>query len=88
MQSQATDQERDRLSALLLDAEQRLAKVPELEVKIADLERELKQTRDERESARQELHQLDQVSMYGRRMLRLVRPAIVPLRKARRRLHR
>lgn len=86
MQSEATDKDRERLSALLLDAEQRLAQVPELEVRIADLERELETTRSERDAARRELHQLDQVSMYGRRMLRLVRPAIVPLRKARRRL--
>jgi SAM-dependent methyltransferase len=79
-------QERDRLSELLVDAEQRLAKVPELNLRIADLEHELGAARGAEQAARREAQELDQMLMYGRRMLRHVRPLIKPLRKARRRL--
>lgn len=79
-------QERDRLSELLVDAEQRLAKVPELNLRIADLEHELGAARGAEQVARREAQELDQMLMYGRRMLRHVRPLIKPLRKARRRL--
>ncbi|MGZ4194655.1 MAG: hypothetical protein ACXVRW_19630 [Solirubrobacteraceae bacterium] len=79
-------QERDRLAGLLTDAEQRLAHVPELELRIADLEHELAAAREETAAARLEAQQLDQMLMYGRRMLHYVRPMIEPLRKARRRL--
>ena len=79
-------QEPDRLAALLVETEQRLADVPELELRIADLEFELTQARSEAAAARQEAKQLDQMLMYGRRMLRFVRPFIKPLRDARRRL--
>ena len=86
MESPSPTEERDRLAELLLDAEQRLAAVPELELRISDLEHELQSVQRERDDARQELGQLDQLNMYGRRMLRYVRPAIKPLRDARRRL--
>jgi chromosome segregation ATPase len=79
-------QESDRLAALLTDAEQRLAHVPELELRIADLEHELAAARQEAQAARREAQQLDQMLMYGRRALRYVRPMIKPLRDARRRL--
>lgn len=83
---QARAAERDRLVELLTDAEQRLAQVPELELRIADLEAELASARQEAAAARLEAQQLDQLLMYGRRMLRHVRPLIKPLRDARRRL--
>ena len=79
-------QEPDRLAALLVEAEQRLAAVPDLELRIADLEYELAQARRDVAAAREEAKQLDQMLMYGRRMLRFVRPFIKPLRDLRRRL--
>jgi poly(A) polymerase Pap1 len=79
-------QERDRLAELLVDAEQRLAQVPELKVRMADLELELVAARKAEAKARQEANELDQMLMYGRRLLRYVRPLIKPLRQARRRL--
>lgn len=78
--------EHDRLSQLLTDAEQRLATVPELHLRIADLEHELADARAAAEAARREARELDQMLMYGRRALRYIRPAIKPLRQARRRL--
>ncbi|HLH65516.1 MAG TPA: hypothetical protein VKV27_07420 [Solirubrobacteraceae bacterium] len=78
--------ERERLEALLLEAEQRLAEVPELRLRIADLERELAIARSAERAAREEALRLDQMLMYGRRMLHYVRPLIGPLRRARRRL--
>jgi hypothetical protein len=83
---QARAQERDRVAELLLDAEQRLAEVPELRLRIADLEHDLVLARNDAAEARREAQQLDQMLMYGRRMLRYVRPLIQPLRQARRRL--
>ncbi len=80
--------ERDELARLLAVAEQRLAAIPELELRIADLEFELAGTQAAADAARLEAQQLDQMLMYGRRMLRYVRPLIKPLRDARRRLHR
>jgi len=79
-------QERDRLAELLVDAEQRLAQVPELKLRMADLELELVAARKAEAKARQEANELDQMLMYGRRLLRHVRPLIKPLRQARRRL--
>ena len=76
------------LRELLLAAEQRLAGVPELQARIAGLEQELARSRAETAAARDEAQRLDQMLMYGRRMLRHVRPLIGPLRQARRRLHR
>jgi DNA repair ATPase RecN len=77
----------DALAALLIDAEQRLARVPDLEARIADLERELADARTQLAAAQEEVQRLDQMLMYGRRMLRYVRPLIGPLRAARRRHH-
>jgi chromosome segregation ATPase len=77
----------DTLAALLIDAEQRLARVPDLEARIGDLERELGETRAQLAAAQEEVQRLDQMLMYGRRMLRYVRPLIGPLRAARRRRH-
>lgn len=77
----------DALAALLIDAEQRLAGVPDLEARIADLERELAETRARLAASQEEVQRLDQMLMYGRRMLRYVRPLIGPLRAARRRRH-
>jgi SAM-dependent methyltransferase len=79
-------EERERLAELLVDAEQRLAAVPELSLSISQLEADLAAARNETEAARQEAQELDQMLMYGRRMLRYIRPLINPLRQARRRL--
>jgi len=78
--------ERDRLAALLTDAEYRLAGVPELKARIEDLERELAAARDVAAIARREAAELDRALLYGRRLLRHVRPLIQLLRKIRRRL--
>jgi hypothetical protein len=75
----------DALATLLVDAELRLAGVPDLEAHIAGLERELAAARSEAAAAQEEVLRLDQMLMYGRRMLRYVRPLIGPLRAARRR---
>ena len=80
--------ERDELSGLLVDAEQRLAIVPDLNARIEDLNAELAVARAATDAARREAWELDQMLMYGRRALRFVRPIIKPLRKARRRLRR
>jgi hypothetical protein len=77
----------DALAALLIDAEQRLAGVPDLEARISDLERDLADTRGQLAAAQEEIQRLDQMLMYGRRLLRYVRPLIGPLRAARRRRH-
>ena len=60
--------------------------VPELNLRIADLEFELEAARSAAAAARQEADQLDRMLMYGRRMLRYVRPFIQPLRRLRRKL--
>jgi DNA repair ATPase RecN len=78
--------ERDRLAELLMDAEQRLADVPDLRARIQDLEFDLAEAHRDVEAARKEAQELDQMLMYGRRMLRFVRPFIKPLRDVRRRL--
>jgi septal ring factor EnvC (AmiA/AmiB activator) len=79
-------QERDRLAQLLIDSEQRAAEVPELRLRIADLEYELSQARRAEAAARREAMELDRMLMYGRRALRYGRPLIELLRQARRRL--
>ena len=79
-------EDRDRLAHLLTDAEHRLASVPELNLRIVDLEFELEAARSAAAAARQEADQLDRMLMYGRRMLRFVRPFIQPLRRLRRKL--
>jgi SAM-dependent methyltransferase len=78
--------ERDRLTQLLAEAEHRSAEVPELKQRIADLELELEAARSAAAAARLEADQLDRMLMYGRRMLRFVRPLIKPLRRLRRKL--
>ncbi len=78
--------ERDRLAGLLVVAEQRLAGVPELQARIEHLERELNGAREEVTIARREAADLDRALLYGRRLLRHVRPLIQLLRKLRRRL--
>ena len=60
--------------------------MPELNLRIADLEFELEAARSAAAAARQEADQLDRMLMYGRRMLRYVRPFIQPLRRLRRKL--
>lgn len=80
-------QERDRLAQLLIDAEQRAAALPDLRLRIADLEYELSESRRSEAAARQEAMELDRMLMYGRRALRYGRPLIELLRRARRRLH-
>jgi hypothetical protein len=77
----------DALAALLIDAEQRLAAVPDLQARVVELERELADARAATAAAQEEAQRLDQMLMYGRKMLRLVRPLIAPLRDARRRRH-
>lgn len=79
-------QERHRLTELLEQAEHRSADVPELKQRVADLEFELEAARNAAAAARQEADQLDRMLMYGRRMLRYVRPLIKPLRRLRRKL--
>lgn len=79
-------EDRDRLARLLGDSELRSAVVPELNLRIADLEFELEAARSTAAAARQEADQLDRMLMYGRRMLRYVRPFIQPLRRLRRKL--
>ncbi len=78
--------ERERLADLLTAAEQRLSQIPDLNVRIAALEGELSLARADAEVARTQARELDQMLMYGRRMLRHVRPLIVPLRRLRRML--
>ena len=78
--------EHERLTQLLTDAEQRLAQVPDLSIRISALEGELAEARADADRARQQAKELDQMLMYGRRVLRHVRPLIGPLRKARRML--
>lgn len=82
----ATANERDRLAEQLIDAEQRLARVPELERRISDLEHQLGQANEATAIARRQAWELDQARLYSRRMLRRVRPLIQLLRKARKRL--
>jgi hypothetical protein len=78
--------ERDQLAELLIVAEQRLARVPELERRISDLEYELAQANQATAIARREAWELDQARLYSRRLLRRVRPVIQWLRRARKRL--
>jgi hypothetical protein len=78
--------ERDRLAEQLIDAEQRSARVPELERRISDLEYELRKANEATAIARREAWELDQARLYSRRVLRRVRPLIQLLRKARKRL--
>ena len=81
---QARLDERDRLAELLGAAEGRSAEVPELKLRITDLELALEDERRAAAAARKEADQLDRMLMYGRRMLWFVRPLIEPLRRLRR----
>jgi len=83
---QARLDERDRLAELLMEAEHRSSEVPEFKQRIADLELELEDARSAAAAARLEADQLDRMLMYGRRMLRFVRPLIKPLRRLRHKL--
>jgi hypothetical protein len=78
--------DRDRLAQLLTDAEQRLAAVPELKRRIAELESELADARATVDLARREAWELDRTRMYTRRLLRRVRPLIQLLRTFRKRI--
>jgi chromosome segregation ATPase len=82
----APDDERAQLTALLADAEQRAARLPELERRIGDLEHDLSSSRQELAQARREIWELDKLLMYSRRLLRFARPLVGPLRQAKRRL--
>lgn len=81
---EARVQESERLAELLAGAEQRLADVPNLRAQITDLEVQLAQERDYVAIARRQAQELDQVLMYGRRMLRHAQPLIGPLKRLRR----
>jgi chromosome segregation ATPase len=81
-----TPDEPAQLIALLADAEQRAARLPELQRRIDDLEHDLDQSRQELVKARREIWELDQLLMYSRRLLRFARPLVGPLRQAKRRL--
>jgi SAM-dependent methyltransferase len=60
--------ERDRVAELLLDAEQRLAGIPELKMRIADLEYELAEQRKLHDAAREEAQALDERLMRAQRV--------------------
>jgi hypothetical protein len=83
---QARLEERERLTELLTEAEHRAGEVAELKQRIVDLEVELETARKAAAAARQEADQLDRMLLYGRRMLRFVRPLVKPLRRLRRKL--
>jgi len=59
----------DRLEELLVDAERRLAAVPELQLRISELERELADVRADADRARAEAHALDQRLTLGEQVL-------------------
>jgi hypothetical protein len=61
--------ERDQINQLLLDAEQRLADAPALHLQIADLRRELTEARAAADTAREQLHELDERFMRAQRTL-------------------
>jgi hypothetical protein len=70
----------------LSEAQSRLAEVPDLTLRIADLEFEPEAVRNAAAAARHEADQLDRMLIYGRPMLRFVRALIGPLRQLRRKL--
>jgi len=59
----------DRLQELLVDAERRLAALPELQLRIGELERELADVRADAERARAEANALDQRLTFGEQVL-------------------
>jgi hypothetical protein len=60
--------ERDRVAQLLVEAEQRLAAVPDLQLRIADLEYELAEAHKLRDAAREEARTLDERLMSVQRV--------------------
>ena len=66
---QESVEERDRLSELLLQAETRLAGIPDLEWRIAELERELQEARAAAETAQDHARVLDERLMRSTRAL-------------------
>jgi hypothetical protein len=62
-------QETDRVRELLLEAEQRLASVPDLQAQVADLERELARERQAAQNAREQAAVLDQRLTISERVL-------------------
>ena len=69
MDAEARLAERDRMSDLLVEAEQRLAQLPHLQLRISDLEYELAAARKAVEEAREETRQLDRRLMRAQRVL-------------------
>ena len=61
--------ETDQLRALVIDAETRLAGIPDLQARIADLEAELSDARQDAERARKEAGELDQRLTQGQQVL-------------------
>jgi hypothetical protein len=78
--------ERGRLAKLLSEAGSRLAELPEVTLRVADLEFEPEAVRNAAAAARHDADQLDRMLIDGRRILRFVRPLIGPLRQLRRKL--
>jgi hypothetical protein len=86
-------EERDALGERLVDAERRLAGVPDLELRIADLERDLEEANAAAERARIEAQALDERLTQGQRVLNDVFSSpswrlTQPLRTAKNRLSR
>lgn len=65
-------EERDRLNELLVDAERRLAGVPDLELRIADLEHELEEANQAAETARGEARALGERLVRSERVMTAV----------------
>lgn len=75
--------ESNRVSELLIDAERRLAVVPELEARVAELERELEESRGAAEGARSQLaHVLNSPSWRVTQPLRTAKQSVARLREA------
>jgi hypothetical protein len=62
-------EETERLKQLLVDAESRLAGVPDLELRVSELQRELWEARTEADRARYEAGELDRRMMKGQEVL-------------------
>jgi hypothetical protein len=61
--------ETDRLQELVVDAERRLSVIPDLQLQIAELAREVTEARKDAESARKEAGELDRRLMQGQQVL-------------------
>jgi 2-polyprenyl-3-methyl-5-hydroxy-6-metoxy-1,4-benzoquinol methylase len=66
---QARVAERERIAALLVDAEQRVARIPALELALSDLREELEESRRAEESLRQQIRALEADLFRARRTL-------------------